>query len=163
MVITACRFASSVRRRKGDTHNIPIFDFYVSSLCRALREDSFYSRDSWKSFGDRAQTLERGIYTMAQQCCELERMSNTTSSESKRTSPASPIGSGSIQTLKTHRKINGKMTLVNDGYSWMQKIVLGCWTTLLADAQRHRGLKAAERKGAVGLSGPLSAIRSRSL
>ena len=163
MVITACRLASSVRHPDAAPPKIPIFDFWVTSLCRALREDTFYDRDSWKTFGDRATSLENGIYAMAQQCCELERMPNPASGESDSTPPASPTASRRPKRLGTYRNINGKMTVVSEEDMWMQKIVLGCWTTLLADAKRQRSLGTAEKKDVDGPSRPLSAFRSPSL
>ena len=157
LVITACRLASRILDAREEPHDVPIFDFWTRTLYQALQEDRFWGQDSWTKVGDRAKNLEDGIFIMAQQCCELERMSNSKSSNSDSTLPASVIPSGTPQRLGRYRKTNGKMTFVNDEDTWMQKIVLGCWTTLLADAKQQRKMDSTEEKATDGPSRPLSA------
>ena len=155
LVITACRLASRVLDPREETHDIPILGFWTKSLYRALQEDRFWGQDSWMKLEDRAKSLEEGIFVMAQQCCELGRMSNSSKEDSAL--PESMIPSEMPQRLGTYSQINGKMTFVNDGDTWMQKIVLGCWTTLLVDAKQQRRVDSTEKKADDGPSRPLSA------
>ena len=157
LVITACRLASRVLDSREEPSSIPMFDFWTKTLHRALQEDKFWGRDSWARLGARAKSLEDGIFTMAQQCCELEHMSIPTSSKSERTLPASVVPSGTRQRLGRYRKISGKMAIVNDEDTWMQRIVLGCWTTLLADAKQQRRADSTEEEATHGPPLPLSA------
>lgn len=83
--------------------------------------------------------LEKGIEQLIQQCCELGDMVSHTnmipqSPKSSRMSyqPNKPTK------LRASKLAEKQIALTKKEDSWMQKIVLGCWTTLLADAAKAR-------------------------
>ena len=91
--------------------------------------------------------------SLVQQCLELEELLGRVSN---------PFNVANVAPGKAHRYTAAKLTalrtskLADEENNWMQKVVLGCWTTLLADAARAR------RKGSLS-KGPLQGARARCL
>jgi len=107
----------------------------MASLRSALDRDEFGGPKSWKSIKLRASNLERGIYQMALQCCELEKLAQGF--------PAmSPTRTCAIPTkLGTYKRVGGKNIFVSEESDWMQNIVLGCWHTVLTDAAENQRIR----------------------
>ena len=140
IIVTACRLAASLRRNDltigEDPNRFPVFDFWLSSLRGALDEDPFWGPDIWKELEPRASNLENGIHQMVRQCIEFEQMQATKSVQQPEVGPVSAsVGGRELPAeLGTYRTDGKRMGSVSEESSWMEKIVLGCWTTLLADA-----------------------------
>lgn len=141
IIVTACRLASSLRRANDPTpgegpSSLPVFDFWLSSLRTALDEDPFWGPDIWKELEPRASNLENGIHQMVRQCIEFEEMRDTKAIRQPEVAPISAFVGAAVLPAKlgTYRSDGKRMVFVSEETSWMQKIVLGCWTTLLADA-----------------------------
>lgn len=141
IIVTACRLAASLRRPSDpmvgeDPNPLPVFDFWLSSLRTALDEDPFWGPDIWKELEPRASNLENGIHQMVRQCINFEGMQATRTVQQPEHPPLSAyVGNAALPAQSGTYRSEGKgMVLVSEENSWMQKIVLGCWTTLLADA-----------------------------
>ena len=140
IIVTACRLASSLRRVSDSTPDedpspLPVFDFWLSSLRTALDEDPFWGPHIWKELEPRASNLEKGIHQMVRQCIEFEDMQATKTLRQPEVAPISAsVGAAVLPPrLGPYRSDGKRMVFVSEESSWMQKIVLGCWTTLLAD------------------------------
>ena len=140
IIVTACRLAASLRRNDStigeDPNRLPVFDFWLSSLRGALDEDPFWGPDIWKELEPRASNLENGIHQMVRQCIEFEQMQATKSVQQPEVGPVSAsVGGRELPAeLGTYRSNGKKICSVSEESSWMEKIILGCWTTLLTDA-----------------------------
>ena len=141
IIVTACRLAASLRgtgnpTAAGDPNSLPVFDFWLSSLRTALDEDPFWGPDIWKELEPRASNLENGIHQMVRQCMEFEGIQPIKTAQRTHVAPVSASVGGSEPLSKsgTYRSDSKGMAFISEESSWMQKIVLGCWTTLLADA-----------------------------
>ena len=143
IVLTACRLAESLRRASETPDTLPVFDFWLSSLRTALDEDPFWGPTLWKDLKSRASELENGIHQMVRQCMEFEHM-QIPQGQSGNSVRKSRDGShvreptvgvpGRPPRLGTYKSDGKRIIFVSEESCWMQKIVLGCWTTLLADA-----------------------------
>ena len=146
IVLTACRLAQSLRRANENADALPVFDFWVSSLRTALDEDTFWGPSFWKDSEQRVLNLENGIHQMVRQCMTLESLVRDgkdacrNQDDSVIAPLASPVGSTAKPAkLGTYINEGEKLVFVSEESSWMQNIVIGCWTTLLADAANaHR-------------------------
>ena len=168
IIVTACRLASSLRRA-GDPPPgenlgpIPVFDFWLSSLRTALDEDSFWGPNIWKELEPRASNLENGIHQMVRQCIEFEEMQATKTVRLPEVAPLSASVGAAVSPAKLgkYRSDGTRMGFTSEENSWMRKIVLGCWTTLLTDVAnvgQTPGIAATFHSAAVEspLSRPLS-------
>lgn len=118
---------------------LPLFDFWLSSLRAALDKDPYWGPNFWKDLEPRASNLEHGICHMVRQCIEFENMgqSGNGAPETEGTShvvmpragaPANPSRRGAYE-------LDGqKLVFVSEENRRMHRIILGCWTSLLADA-----------------------------
>lgn len=141
IIVTACRLATSLRRVGNPTPSedptvLPVFDFWLSSLRTALDEDPFWGPNIWKELEPRASNLENGIHQMVRQCIEFEEMQATKAARQPEIAPIlASVGAAALPAkLGTYRSDGKQTVFVSEESSWMQKIVLGCWTTLLSDA-----------------------------
>ena len=140
IIVTSCRLAASLRRNDltigEDPNRLPVFDFWLSSLRAALDEDPFWGPDIWKELEPRASNLENGIHQMVRQCIEFEQMEAAKTVQQPEVGPVSASVGGMELSAEfgTYKSDGKRMALVSEESSWMGKIVLGCWTTLLADA-----------------------------
>ncbi|KAL8745026.1 MAG: hypothetical protein Q9190_002799 [Brigantiaea leucoxantha] len=127
MILVACHFSELTRQQKS-TSQLPMFEFWLASLRRALDDDPFWGPDLWKDFETRARRLEKGIEDLVKQCIELGSITPSLeqAGESPPTSPCLPF-------LKPQNSSLSPLSSYPDR-SWTQEIILGCWTTLLADA-----------------------------
>ena len=83
--------------------------------------------------------LENGVQQLVQQCYELGDLIVQTNEVSPGPKSARlPYQPSKPTKLRTSKLADKQMALGDEEGSWMQKIVLGCWTTLLADAARTR-------------------------
>ena len=141
IIVTACRLAASLRgtgdSSTGEYPNpLPVFDFWLSSLRTALDQDPFWGPNIWKELEPRASNLENGIHQMVRQCIEFEGMQATKTVQRPSMYPVlASVGAPELLSESGTYRSDGKgKASVSEESSWMQKIVLGCWTTLLADA-----------------------------
>ena len=136
LVIVACRLSQSLRQPHRGPN--PVLNFWLSSLQGALNDDPFWGPGAWKDIDMRASRMEIGIQQLVRQCHELESLI-----------PGREIHRRISYTTNTklHRpKLDERpITLVNEENSWMQKIILSCWTTLLADAAQARRIESVSR------------------
>ena len=141
IIVTACRLAASLRGTgdpsAGEYPNpLPVFDFWLFSLRTALDQDSFWGPNIWTELEPRASNLENGIHQMVRQCIEFEGMQATTTVQRPNINPVlASVGAPELLSESGTYRSDGKGKVsVSEESSWMQKIVLGCWTALLADA-----------------------------
>lgn len=139
LVLVACRLSRSLRKPKAG-RKLPLFDFWRSSLRRALDEDPFWGPAYSKHIEERAAHLEIGIQQLIKQCCELSEAVSADGEPNQRMTPAAcftpyheHIDTPSMQRRSSLKR---QITQPQGEQSWMEKIVIGCWTTLLADAAR---------------------------
>ena len=141
IIVTACRLAASLRGTgdpsAGEYSNpLPVFDFWLSSLRTALDQDPFWGPNIWKELEPRASNLENGIHQMVRQCIEFEGMQATMTVQRPSINPVlASVGAPELLSESGMHRSDGKGKVsASEESGWMQKIVLGCWTTLLADA-----------------------------
>ena len=140
IIVTACRLATSLRRTSDptagkDPNPLPVFDFWLGSLRTALDRDPFWGPDIWRELEPRALNLENGIHQMVRQCIEFEEMQATKTHRQPEVAPISAFAGDAELPAKlgTYRLVGKGMVFVSEESDWMQKIVLGCWTSILAD------------------------------
>ena len=141
IIVTACRLAVSLRKISepavvGEPSSLPVFDFWLSSLRAALDEDPFWGPNIWKELEPRASNLENGINQMVRQCIEFEEMHASKTGQRPEVAPVSVSvgGPGLPARLGTYSSDGKRGVSVSEESSWMHRIVIGCWTTLLSDA-----------------------------
>ena len=143
IVLTACRLYELLRRASEKPAPFPVFDFWVSSLRRALDEDPYWGPGFWGDLEPRAISLEEGINKMVRQCMEFENMKipkGQSGNGVRKINDSFHVKSPTVGvTVSPTRlgiyKSDGKRILfVSEESCWMHKVVLSCWTTLLADA-----------------------------
>ena len=136
-MLIACRLSQSLRQPNphGPSAQLPVFDFWLSSLRNALHEDPFWGPDFGEHLERRAAALEQGLNELVSQCFELESL---TSKDSVRAVKAQAYAPSKPTKLRTSKLAEKQIALAREESSWMQQIVLGCWTTLLADAAKVR-------------------------
>lgn len=168
IIVTACRLAASLRGSSdppvGEEPNpLPVFDFWLASLRMALDEDPFWGPTIWKELEPRASNLENGIHQMVRQCIEFEEMQATKSNQHPEIASTSAYVGAPAKpaNLGTYRSDGKQFVFVSEERSWMQKIALGCWTSLLADVTNVARMSAVvpgfhPTANTVPLSRPLS-------
>ncbi|KAL8995221.1 MAG: hypothetical protein Q9169_004985 [Polycauliona sp. 2 TL-2023] len=136
LILVACKLSSSLNSHKN-THtqpprhpasSPPLLSFYQSSLKNALDNDPFWGPQVWRTFESRAKVLERGIEELVEQCIDFgslaaANIAATNNDDSPPTSPRYGMMLKLPQIKESQEQRN-----------WMPSVVLGCWTTLLADA-----------------------------
>ena len=138
LVLVACRLSQSPRQ-PNQGPDLPMFDFWPRSLRNALDNDPFWGPGFWKDTEGRASMLEKGIQQLVQQCYELgDVISQTDEVPRSLKSSRLPYQPSKPTKLRASKLAERQMALTEEEGSWMQKIVLGCWTTLLADAAKAR-------------------------
>lgn len=164
LVLVASRLSQYLRQiSDSNSPSLPMFTFWSNSLRTALGNDPFWGPDYFDDIEPRAQYLENGIQDLVAQCCTLQFVLEST--------PQTGYKSSSLVS-KTNQKIAkedsgmrlkpsglaiNQLYLIKEEENWMRRIILGCWTTLLADAahQWHKGASFRRR--------PAAMIRVRSL
>ena len=161
MVLLACRLSQSLRQSSEDPS--PVLDFWLSTLRRALDEDPFWGPGFWQDVEARATTLEKGIQQLVKQCQELETLIPRNQTLPRPRPGLDPAVTYSFREaskpsakLQSSKLANRHTSLANDGNNLAHQIVLGCWTTILADAAE------ASRNGTNCNPTPLPRRRSRS-
>lgn len=145
LALVACRLSQSLRR-PDQGPDLPMFDFWTRSLQNALDVDPFWGPGFWKDIEGRVSMLEKGIQQLVQQCYELGDMVSHANEVPQSPKPSRMPHQPSKPTkLRTSRLAEKQMALTEEEGSWMQKIVLGCWTTLLADAAKARRAMSTSR------------------
>ncbi|KAL8795651.1 MAG: hypothetical protein Q9195_001889 [Heterodermia aff. obscurata] len=124
-----------VNKPASPATQLPVFDFWLSSLRNALHEDPFWGPDFGEHLERRAAALEHGLNELVSQCFELDSLA---SKGSMRVAKAHAYAPSKPTKLRTSKLAEKQIALAREESSWMQQIVLGCWTTLLADAAKVR-------------------------
>ncbi|MCJ1304558.1 hypothetical protein MMC08_007371 [Hypocenomyce scalaris] len=159
IVLVGCRL-SNYLRQPDQAPTLPLFDFWLSSLRRALDEDPFWGPSHWEDIEVRASSLEKGIQELIRQCCELAELVVKTGNGSLAKADTSiPYHNLSVKSpeVRPSKMAKRQQDLAQEEQSWMQRIILGCWTTLMADAAKAR------RVGSVSRPTLLVPLRARSL
>ena len=109
-----------------------------------LDNDPFWGPSYAKEIEAKAAQLEQGLLQLIQQCCQLNDVvmaHDKSPSKGRRLGCVTPYHAHAAESDKTQASIVSKQQtkdmLLNE-QGWMQKIVVGCWTTLLADAARAK-------------------------
>lgn len=134
MILVACRLSHSLRKPHEDS-KFPVLDFWLDSLRTAMHQDSFWGPELWNDITKRAIKLENGVHELVRQCYQLEylaaepphlgRICLLTRDSSKRS-----------RRSRRPLKVGDHSQLTRQQDAEMQKLVLACWTTLLADATK---------------------------
>ncbi len=141
LVLVGCRLSRSLRKHSSD-RNLPLFDFWRSSLRRALDSDPFWGPPYAKEIEGKAAQLEQGLLQLIQQSCQLSDImaANDDGTEKEHLLGCpTPYHAHAEDSSKRKLSILAKQQIKNqpaEEQGWMRKIVVGCWTTLLADAAR---------------------------
>ena len=136
-ILVACRLSRSLRKPKTE-RKLPLFDFWRSSLRRALDNDPFWGPSHSKDMEEKAAQLEVGIQQLITQCCELSQAVSTSGDRIPKSPSACFTPYHEHHDEPTIRRSSTSIPKQTIGQShqeqvWMEKIVIGCWTTLLAD------------------------------
>ncbi|MCJ1244800.1 hypothetical protein MMC30_002000 [Trapelia coarctata] len=144
LVLVACRLSRFLRKQASD-RNLPLFDFWRSSLRKALDNDPFWGPTQAKEIEARAAQLEQGLLQLIQQSCQLSDIiaANEDGTEKERllgcpTPYHAHAEDSSKRKLSILAKQQQTKNRLPEEQGWMRKIVVGCWTTLLADAASAR-------------------------
>ena len=134
----ACRLSRSLRKPKVG-RKLPLFDFWRASLRRALDSDPFWGPTYSKDIEERAAKLESGIQQLIRQCCELSEAVSSRDGEIEALTPSAcftPYHAHYDQpSIKRASSSDTQAKIpAQEEQIWMEKIVIGCWTTLMADA-----------------------------
>ena len=159
IVLVACRL-SNYLRQLDQAPTLPLFDFWLSSLRRALDEDPFWGPSHWEDIEIRASSLEKGIQELIRQCCELAELVVKTGNGSLAKADTSiPYHKLSVKSpeVRPSKIAKRQLDLAQEEQSWTERIILGCWTSLRADAAKAR------RLGSVSRPTLLVPLRARSL
>jgi len=143
LVLVGCRLSRSLRKQSSD-RNLPLFDFWRSSLRRALDSDPFWGPPYAKEIEVKAAQLEQGLLQLIQQSCELSDImaANDDGTENEHLLGCpTPYHAHAEDSSRRKLSILAKQQIKTkspEEQGWMRKVVVGCWTTLLADAARAR-------------------------
>lgn len=137
IALVAGRLSQSLRQPCGVAGPSPVLDFWSSSLRKALDDDIFWGPIFWEDIDARASWLEHGIHELMRQCFELESL--VPGCKFGRSTPIA-IGAlsfdGSVMPAKPQSPLIAT-TITSGSYNsdnWMNRILLGFWDSLLADA-----------------------------
>lgn len=137
IALVAGRLSRSLRQPCGVAGPSPILDFWLSSLRKALDDDTFWGPIFWEDIDARASWLEHGIHELMRQCFELESL--VPGCKFGRSSPA-VTGAMSFKESVMPAKSQSPLiapTVTSTGHNrdnWMNRILLGFWNSLLTDA-----------------------------
>jgi len=164
IILVACRLSSlrQAHTPPGPNLNLPALDFWLTSLRTALNEDPFWGPDFRQHLENKAEILEKGIRSLVQQCSELEELVRRDAVPTSRAAAVVPVkthryASSKPTGLRTSELAERQTSVVEEENDWMQRVVLGCWTTLLAGAVR------AGRKSSISQSAMYQPSRARCL
>lgn len=143
VVLVACRLSRTLRQPQTSP-KLPVLDFWLSSLRNALNEDPFWGPDFREHLERRAAALEHGLNELVTQCFEIESVASKGSLNVNLAAPVEshPNAPSKPTNLRTSRLAEKQVALVEEETTWMHQSVVGCWTTLLADAAKS-GRKAS--------------------
>ncbi|KAL8775516.1 MAG: hypothetical protein Q9209_000012 [Squamulea sp. 1 TL-2023] len=130
LILLACQLSSTINHQPQPHHytiSPPLLDFWQHSLKKALDEDPFWGPDLWRMFKSRAKALERGIEELVQQCIEFSSLAaaNLAAQDNDDDSPP---------TSPKYNALKLPPSGIHEQRDWLPSVVMGCWTTLLADA-----------------------------
>lgn len=139
-MLTDCLTAQYLRMFDTNANYIPVFDFMAKRFYGGvLDSDTFWGPTFWKDVAPRALSLEQAIHQVARHSCILEKLVQT---EERSTSlwtlpPRSHAlaHTGRPPRFGIYRNLRGKIDLLaGEERIWIHSVVLGRWTTILADA-----------------------------
>ncbi|KAL8734387.1 MAG: hypothetical protein Q9166_001585 [cf. Caloplaca sp. 2 TL-2023] len=130
LILVACHLSSALHQPQHHTNSPPLLDFWRHSLKKALDEDPFWGPDLWRTFESRAKALESGIEELVKQCVEFAPLVAANVAVQDNCSPPQSPEYGVLKLPQTG--VQGQQT------DWIPSIAMGCWTTLLADAEEAK-------------------------
>ncbi|KAL8846372.1 MAG: hypothetical protein Q9221_008533 [Calogaya cf. arnoldii] len=142
LILVACKLSSFLNNHPYNLPphptSPPLLDFWQDSLKQALDSDPFWGPTVWRSFESRAKVLERGIEDLVSQCLEFSSLAaaNIASDDSPPSSPKYGIMTKFPQSSSAQEGRN----------YMMPSVVMGCWTTLLADAAEAKRRRSEDGK-----------------
>ena len=137
IALVAGRLSQSLRQPCDVAGPGPALNFWLSSLRRALNDDMFWGPIFWEDLDARASWLEHGIRDLMRQCFELE---NLVPARKFGRSPPAAAGALSFDGSDTPTKPQSPRIAAttrstsHNSDDWINKILLGFWNGLLADA-----------------------------
>ena len=144
MILLACRLSHSLRRPHEDS-NLPVLDFWLESLRSAMHADSFWGPDLWQQINKRAASLESGIHELIRQCFQVEHLAAELPPLGK-ACVAGRYPSRNLQRARTSPIITEKQLPADFQDTEVRKLMVGCWTTLLADARMPQRKPSTARR-----------------
>ncbi|KAI4274038.1 MAG: hypothetical protein L6R38_006193, partial [Xanthoria sp. 2 TBL-2021] len=106
------------------------------ALKKALDEDPFWGPHVWRTFESRAKALERGIEDLVEQCIEFGSLAaaNIAAADGNNDSPPASPKYGILKLPQSGTQ---------EQRNWIASVVMGCWTTLLADAAEAKRIRSS--------------------
>lgn len=137
MALVAGRLSQSLRQPCAVAGPSPALEFWLSSLRRALDDDIFWGPIFWEDIDARASWLEHGIRELVRQCFELENLV-----PGCKFGRIPPIGVAALSYDRSGMTAKPQSppiatTIASTSHNsddWMNRILLGFWNSLLADA-----------------------------
>lgn len=141
VVVVAGRLSHSRRQPYGEDGGSlsPVLDFWLSALHKALDADVFWGPGFWEDIDTPASWLEHGLEELVRQCFELESLLPACKLDQSSSIALSAFTQeGSIVPTKLQSPLTANATTFgkHEGDHWMNRIVLGFWRTVLADAAK---------------------------
>ncbi|KAI4243966.1 MAG: hypothetical protein L6R40_003177 [Gallowayella cf. fulva] len=148
LILVACHLSSTLSNATSSlpyhphhrATSPPLLDFWQHSLKKALDEDPFWGPDLWRTFEARAKALERGIEELVKQCINFAPLAaaaaaataNAATAEDESPPQSPKHGISNLPPVASKEQ---------EQRDWMPSVVLGCWTTLLADAKEAKRVR----------------------
>ena len=141
LILVACKLSSALNNHPNPqpSHSTspPLLDFWQHALKKALDEDPFWGPHVWRTFESRAKALERGIEDLVEQCIEFGSLAaaNIAAADGNDDSPPTSPKYGILKLPPTSGPPEQR--------NWMPSVIMGCWTTLLADAAEAKRTRSS--------------------
>ena len=143
LILVACKLSSALDNhpysQRHYSNSPPLLSFWQHSLKKALDEDPFWGPHVWQSFESRAKALERGIEDLVSQCIEFGSLAAANIAAADANNDDSPPTSPKYSALKLPQPSGSQ-----EHGNWMPTVILGCWTTLLADAAEAKRIRLSD-------------------
>ncbi|CAL8581691.1 hypothetical protein XPA_007376 [Xanthoria parietina] len=148
LILVACKLSSALNNHPDPqphhSTSPPLLDFWQHALKKALDEDPFWGPHVWRTFESRAKALERGIEDLVEQCIEFGSLAaaNIAAADGNDDSPPTSPKYGMLKLPPTSGPPEQR--------NWMPSVIMGCWTTLLADAAEAKRTRSSSSSSSVG-------------
>ncbi|KAL8883948.1 MAG: hypothetical protein Q9192_006959, partial [Flavoplaca navasiana] len=142
LILVACKLSSALNNHpypQAHHSSPPLLSFWQHSLKKALDEDPFWGPHVWQSFESRAKGLERGIEDLVSQCIEFGSLAAANIAAASANNDDSPPTSPKYSVLKLPQPSGSQ-----EHRNCMPSVILGCWTTLLADTAEAKRIRSSD-------------------